>query len=129
MKTILLDSSVNIKDLSPQVLKQLDLMSEEYYKLTKKFIKINKGWSMKSYPNSSHNYGNAFDTDTPIAEELEKLGLMEKYGFHRPLIKFIDKETGKPETWHIEPYPGIIYGPRNTNNVPWRKLNLQKKKV
>jgi hypothetical protein len=52
--------------------------------------------------------------NTRNANELEQLGLMEKWGFHRPLLGWNN------ETWHVEPYPGKDYGKRNDNNYPMR---------
>lgn len=44
--------------------------------------------------NSVHESGMAFDIDPTSAAELEKLGLMRKYGFTRPI---------GGEAWHVEP--------------------------
>ena len=40
-----------------------------------------------------HNFGVAFDTNSPNGNELASMGLLEKYGFRRPVAK---------EAWHIE---------------------------
>ena len=44
--------------------------------------------------NSIHETGFAFDMDSKSADELDKLGLMRKYGFTRPV---------GGEGWHVEP--------------------------
>ena len=100
---------VNIKDLHPAVLHSARAMSEEYFKLTGKYVIVNSGYrssakqrSLKlmygdraaSVGGSTHEYGLSFDINTAIANDLEKLGLMRKYGFTRPV-------GGEP--WHIEP--------------------------
>lgn len=44
---------------------------------------------------SRHEYGDALDIDQSQVPTLEKLGLIDKYGFTRPAIS-------KGETWHLE---------------------------
>lgn len=100
---------VNIDQLNPNVLRLLSAMAAEYGELTGKMIPINDGF--RSYAEqadlyrrmpgkaakpgySMHEKGLAFDIDTKVANELEKLGLMRKYGFTRPV---------GGEGWHVEP--------------------------
>lgn len=44
---------------------------------------------------SRHEYGDALDIDQSQVPTLEKLGLIDKYGFHRPALS-------KGERWHLE---------------------------
>jgi len=84
-------------------------MANEYKDITGKSLPLNSGFRsyhdqmrlVKKYGkraakpgNSTHEFGLAFDTNTSTANELDKLGLMKKYGFTRPVGK---------ETWHVEP--------------------------
>jgi LAS superfamily LD-carboxypeptidase LdcB len=48
-------------------------------------------------PGSSlHNFGYAIDVNSSDANKLSTLGLLDKWGFSRPLM-------GMGEPWHIEP--------------------------
>lgn len=95
--------------LNPDVKNAFLSMASEYKSLTGKKIGVttayrtyqdqktlydkNPGNSAK--PGSSlHEYGLALDINTADADALDKLGLMKKYGFTRPL---------SGESWHIEP--------------------------
>lgn len=50
---------------------------------------------------SRHGFGQAMDINTVNADELDKKGLLAKWGFSRPLMKRL--ASGKmTETWHIE---------------------------
>jgi hypothetical protein len=85
-------------------------MAKEYYEKTGKKIPINSGFRSfteqahlyatkpKGYAaapgRSIHNFGGAFDTDSVVANELSKMGLLQKYGFERPLAH---------EKWHVQP--------------------------
>jgi hypothetical protein len=50
-----------------------------------------------------HNYGYALDLQSDTAQEMESMGLLAKYRFHRPLLN-----AKHPETWHVE-RKGINY--------------------
>lgn len=104
-----LAAGVDINNLHPEVLKNLKGMVEEYGTLTGKKVPITSGHRdrkkqeilynkdpKKAAPpgQSLHEYGLAFDMSSDIANELDKLGLMRKYGFTRPV-------GGEP--WHVEP--------------------------
>jgi len=99
---------VDYSGFHPTFAKHLAAMANEYYELTGEKIPINSAY--RSYEkqvalkrkygnkaatpgNSPHGFGLAFDTNTSVAEKLDKLGLMKKYGFTRPVGK---------ETWHVE---------------------------
>ena len=99
----------HLQGLHPGVLKLFLGMAEEYNKLTGKSIQMNEGLRTfeeqaalrQKYGNraakpgtSLHESGLAIDIPSATAGELEKLGLMRKYGFTRPV-------GGEP--WHLEP--------------------------
>ena len=52
---------------------------------------------------SNHPKGLALDIDTTQAHELDSLGLLDEFGFHRPMMGH--GKSGKYEPWHIEPVP------------------------
>lgn len=94
---------------NPEALKLFRGMVEEYGNITGKSIQLNSGFrsfseqaeAYKRDPQSAarpggslHEFGLAFDINSSDADALEKLGLMRKYGFTRPV-------GGEP--WHIEP--------------------------
>lgn len=99
--------------LIPEFKTQLRGMIQEYGELTGKKVQINEGH--RSYeeqvrmkkiygvnaatPGSSVHGVAAADIQTVDVNAMEKLGLMKKYGFTRP----VRKKNGDPETWHIEP--------------------------
>ena len=109
MQFVKLRDGSRLDGLSPAMLKQFLGMAEEYGRLTGKTIGVNSGSRTfeqqaelyKKYPGkaakpgrSLHEYGLAVDIDQAVADELDKLGLMKKYGFTRPV-------GGEP--WHVEP--------------------------
>jgi uncharacterized protein YcbK (DUF882 family) len=98
-------------------------MAAEYNAKTKKKIQVNS--ALRSYAeqarlhkrnprkaakpgHSRHESGLAIDINTEDAIALTKMGLMEKWGFHRPLIRM-------GETWHIEPVEGKNIAPLTNN--------------
>lgn len=104
------DSSVDINGLNPQLKTRLAGMSKEYYEQTGKKIQLNSGYRSpeeqaelyaklgppKAAPpgRSRHESGLAIDMNSPDANKAVELGLMQKYGFTRPV---------RGETWHVEP--------------------------
>lgn len=101
--------SVDIDNLHPALAKRLFGMIEEYGTLTGNSVQINEGF--RSYetqaalhkkmpdkaapPGSSlHEKGLAVDMNTGDLDAMDKMGLMKKYGFTRPI---------GGETWHAEP--------------------------
>jgi len=62
-------------------------------------LKKRKPFLAASPGRSMHEKGLAMDIDTRDVPDVEKLGLLDKYGFHRPALK------SKGETWHIEKLP------------------------
>jgi soluble lytic murein transglycosylase-like protein len=100
---------IKIDGLNPSMLKLFYGMAEEFGKQTGKSILVTSG--VRTYEeqvemrrkygdgaakpgNSLHEFGLALDIDSKIADELDKLGLMKKYGFTRPVGQ---------EPWHVEP--------------------------
>ena len=120
------NKGVNLTRVNPQLLKQFYGMVEEYGKLTGKKVGVNDGYRSyedqvamkKKYGpraaepgNSLHEFGLALDVDSAVLGEMEKMGLMRKYGFTRPV-------GGEP--WHLEPagIQGDISGyKRNANDA------------
>jgi hypothetical protein len=102
------DNGVKTDGVNPAFLKQFLGMTEEYNKLTGKKITVTDGF--RSYDDqmarkkkygaraaapgtSMHEFGLAMDADSKTLDEVDKLGLMRKYGFTRPV-------GGEP--WHVE---------------------------
>lgn len=102
------DKGVTLKGLYPSVKSLFLGMVEEYGKKTGKKVQINEGFrSYKKQVAMKKKYGknaatpghslhttSAIDIQSADANALEKLGLMTKYGFTRPVSR---------EPWHIEP--------------------------
>lgn len=97
-----------LNGLNPEMLRNLKMMAAEYGKATGKSITINSGVrtyaeqeaQYKKDPSkaakpgfSLHEFGLALDINSDILNDLDKLGLMRKYGFTRPV---------GGETWHTE---------------------------
>jgi hypothetical protein len=98
-----------IYNLDPNVNQLFTSMTAEYKKLTGKDVPVIEGHRSRErqaelyrkYPeraaapgSSTHEFGLALDIDSATADELDKLGLLRKYGFTRPIGK---------EKWHLEP--------------------------
>lgn len=108
-KFVKLDKGVDINGLDSRILQYFMGMAEEYGQKTGNSISVNSGRRStekqaalhaadpkKAAPpgKSLHEFGLALDIQPSDADKLEKLGLMKKYGFTRPI-------GGEP--WHIEP--------------------------
>ncbi len=113
---ITLKKGARLEGVDPAILANFGGMAAEYNRLTGKNITVNQGFrtyeeqaSLKrskgagaaSPGHSPHEFGLALDIASVHAAELEKLGLMKKYGFTRPI---------GGETWHVEP-AGISLDP------------------
>lgn len=89
---------VRLEGLNPSMLRNFLGMAQEYGELTGKSIQVNSAYRArgdKHYsPGSMHSFGLAMDIQSKDANALEKMGLMRKYGFTRPVGQ---------EPWHIEP--------------------------
>lgn len=105
---IMLSNGVKLDGVNPQLLKNFHSMAEEYGKITGRKLLVTDGFrtyqdQMRMYRSkagaakpgySMHEKGLALDVSTADLNALEKLGLMRKYGFTRPV---------GGETWHTEP--------------------------
>lgn len=109
MAHLAIKSGVVLDGMNPTFMKNFYGMAEEYGKLTGKKIGINDAFrsyqaqveAKKKYgaraasPGSSlHEFGLAMDIDSATLDEMDKMGLMRKYGFTRPV---------GGEGWHMEP--------------------------
>lgn len=108
-KSITFYKNAKLNGVHPAVLKLFKGMVEEYAEITGKTVRVNDGFRSfeeqkalhekdpkKAAPpgSSLHESGLAIDIDSAVADEMEKMGLMRKYGFTRPV-------GGEP--WHLEP--------------------------
>ena len=99
----------SIEGLRPQMKALLCGMIQEYGELTGKTAQINRGFvtyaqqaaQKKATPSkaaapgtSMHEFGLAVDMNSATLNEMDKMGLLKKYGFTRPV-------GGEP--WHLEP--------------------------
>lgn len=109
MQYLKLQKGVSLDGLNPELMKNLLGMAQEYGEMTGKSITMTSGVrnraqqealyrqdpSKAARPGTSlHEFGLALDADSAALNELDKLGLMRKYGFTRPI---------GGETWHFEP--------------------------
>lgn len=98
-----------LEGANPGMVRNFMGMASEYKRITGKTIQLNDGKRSNSeqaalhakYPNkaappgqSMHEYGLAVDINSADADALTRLGLMDKYGFTRPVAG---------EKWHVEP--------------------------
>ena len=113
-KFITANPKVDLVNMNPDFMRLFNGMAEEYGQLTGKSIRVNSAArSMAEQarlyqtlprgraapPGSSlHEFGLALDASPEDLDELDRLGLLRKYGFTRPIGK---------EPWHIEPV-GIV---------------------
>jgi hypothetical protein len=114
-----------IKGINPVFMKYFKGMAAEYGQKTGKKILVTDGF--RSYAeqaslyrriphkaarpgNSMHEFGLAMDIAESSANELEKLGLLRKYGITRPIGK---------EKWHIEPAGVQLDVNKAKKNVAW----------
>lgn len=109
-KSITLSGNADVSGLNPAMGANLKNMADEYFQATGKKLQINSGFrspeaqeklfksmpkGMAAKPGSSlHNYGLAVDVQSTQANELQNLGLLQKYGFVRPIPN---------EKWHMQP--------------------------
>lgn len=106
------DGSVDVDGLNNQVKSNFAKMAHEYFIITGgKKIQVNSAFrsmaeqeelyrtkppGIAAKPGSSmHNYGFAIDISSADANALVQMGLMQKWGFERPVMP--------KETWHIAP--------------------------
>jgi hypothetical protein len=103
-------ADVNISNMNPDFMKLFNGMVEEYGEKTGKSVMVTSAWrstakqrelynrlprGRAARPGSSlHEFGLALDVNTADLDAMDKMGLLRKYGFTRPIAK---------ESWHIEP--------------------------
>ncbi|MFW6377042.1 MAG: hypothetical protein ACOCZ5_00205 [bacterium] len=107
----------NLEGLNPDVYHNFLGMTKDFYSKTGSPVQVNSAY--RPGLGGAHGAGFAIDIQSSHANAMEEMGLMQKWGFHRPLKKWASNYGGKKdEPWHIEPYPGSeVYGsPRNTMN-------------
>lgn len=129
------DKTVTVQGMNPNFMTMFYAMVGEAKKKGAMVVQINDGMRslaeqkrlynlykakkgpLAAYPGTSrHGFGQAMDINTVNADQLEKMGLLKKYGFHRPLMKRL-KNGKMTETWHIE----NVHVPRN--GAPAAKLS------
>lgn len=143
LNNIFVGSDMNIHSgLDLNVQSNFNKMNDAYFKKTGKHIKINSGFrtydeQKEMYNNakdkkyvakpgtSYHEKGLALDIDRGIVNELDEMGLLKEYGFHRPL---------NFEPWHIEPIGTrknkVVVLTNADNNQPKESIsNNQKKEI
>ena len=123
MQYVDLVGGATLEGMNPAMKKLFLGMAQEYGEATGKKIQVNSGYRTreqqeKEYranprkaakPGSSlHEFGLAVDISSATANELDKLGLMRKYGLTRPV-------GGEP--WHVEP-AGIQTDPKGYRAKP-----------
>lgn len=106
---IMADKNVDTSGLNPIMYNKLRSMANEYYELTGKKITLNSAYRSTEYQrklrnkygnkaakpgHSTHEFGLAVDINGSTLDELDKLGLIGKYKFTRPV---------GGEKWHMEP--------------------------
>lgn len=109
-KFMKLKGGANVTNMNPDFMKLFNGMVEEYGQKSGKSIQVNSGWRStaaqaelyRTLPkgqaarpgNSLHEFGLAMDVSPADLDAMDKVGLLRKYGFTRPIAK---------EPWHIEP--------------------------
>lgn len=106
--------NVNLKDMNPDTLSRFLAMANEYRLRTGKPVQVNSAKRTFAYqyalwkkdPDhavpptglSSHERGFAIDTQSADATAMDKMGLLKKYNFWRPLVN----RAKFPEAWHVQ---------------------------
>ena len=118
-----LAQGVRLEGVNPEFEKLFRGAAEEYGNLTKKSVTVTSGFrtyaeqaamrsakgGMAAMPGTSpHEVGLGIDADSKTLDEMDKLGLMRKYGLTRPV-------GGEP--WHVEPI-GILGNIARYRNDP-----------
>lgn len=107
-KYISIGKDADISGVHPKMWEYFKAMAEEYGTLTGKKLSVNEAFRSRArqeelyrkYPDkaakpgsSTHEFGLALDVASKDMNELEKMGLLKKYGFTRPI---------GGELWHTE---------------------------
>jgi len=109
---------VHIEGLNPEFASKFAGMAKEYTQITGKKLTITDAFRSREEQarlyaakphlaappgRSRHEKGTAIDMDSRQANELYTSGLMEKYGFYRPMFPPWGGGPGKKsEPWHVE---------------------------
>lgn len=113
-KSILLGQGVDFEGLKSDVKGKFTRMSDEYFEKTGHMVGVNSAnrsladqerlyrqnpdkAALPGY--SPHQFGNAIDANSWNLNEMDKLGLLDKYGFERKART----RSGEWETWHTTP--------------------------
>lgn len=112
-------SDATVTGMNAQFMNLFYAMVGEYWKATGRSVQVNSGFRDsakqkvmyeaylcrgKTKPlvaapgRSKHEKGLAIDINSAEANEMDSMGLMRKYKFHRPLLK----HPSCPEPWHVE---------------------------
>ena len=114
-------SNCDFDNVNPNLKARFAAMAKEYYQQTGKKLRVTSGkrsmasqeklyrekgpgLAAKPNPLAPHISGLALDINyrnPEINDQLEKMGLFQKYGLYRPLKNGLGRT--KPEHWHIEP--------------------------
>lgn len=111
---------VNMVGVNAAVYEQFYKMAVEYLTKTGRKIQVNSGYRdpvrqadlhdrdpvrTAAPGRSMHEYGRALDIQSFDADQADRLGLLSKYGFWRPMV---GPKIKNAEPWHIEPV-GLNY--------------------
>lgn len=135
-KSIILAPGVNFEGLQPNIKSRFTSMSDEYFDKTGHIVGVNSAMRtladqinlFKKYPHkaakpgrSPHQYGYAIDANSWNLNEMDSMGLLDKYGFERKART----KTGELETWHLSPKgmtkevaPMIAKQPSGLSQIP-----------
>lgn len=125
----------NLKNIKPELQSALIEALREYKEKTGKNARITSGhrtyeeqarvgatYGMKAKPGrSQHERGNAVDISEADAREMERLGILNKYGLHRPY--------GDRDPVHIEMSPGYVPYQSETDRLKNLEENRNKTRI
>lgn len=109
--------SADYQNLHPELLRRWSGMANEYYSITGQKLNFNSGKrsleqqaelfrrygpgkAARPNPLAPHISGVALDADSAQMNRADQLGLIDKWGLSRPLLKGLGRT--KPEAWHVE---------------------------
>ncbi len=106
-------ANVDMSGLQPAVQQNFLGMANDYFNATGKKIPVNSAYRSRAQQEaeykkdpmkaakpgrSPHEKGIAIDTNSAIGDDLDKRGLLAKWGFSRPAMT----KRGKHEKWHLQ---------------------------
>jgi len=112
----LANSRVDVSGLQPDLYSALVGVGAEYKDKTGKNLTITSGFRSSEeqanlyakFPDkaappgrSLHEYGWAFDANSEDLNKIDQMGLLRKYGLHRPFLR--PPPGRKKEPWHVQP--------------------------